>query len=48
MDNTIFLMAGNAVVWIGVCGYLAFLAQKQRRIDQRLAQMELLQDGPHE
>lgn len=48
MDNTIFLMAGNAVVWIGVCGYLVFLAQKQRRIDQRLAQMELLQDGPHE
>ncbi|MFW5733559.1 MAG: CcmD family protein [Oceanidesulfovibrio sp.] len=42
MDPTGFLIAGNAVVWLGVGGYLAFLALNQKRIGERLTQLERL------
>lgn len=42
MDHTTFLIAGNAVVWLGIGAYLAFLAMNQKRLGDRLAQLERL------
>ena len=42
MDPTGFLIAGNAVVWLGFGGYLAFLAMNQKRLGERLTQLERL------
>jgi CcmD family protein len=39
-----YLLAANAVVWLGLCGYLAFLASRQKRLEQRLKQLETLKN----
>jgi len=44
MDNTGYLMAANVVIWLGVGGYLLFLAGRQKRLELRLRRMEV-QDG---
>jgi CcmD family protein len=44
MSATAYLFAANAVVWLGVAGYLAFLAMRQRRLDERLNQLELMRN----
>ncbi len=44
MDNTGYLLAANVVIWLGICGYLLFLAGRQRQIELRLRRMEAL-DG---
>ena len=38
----IWLMAASAVIWLGIGGYLAFLAARQGEIKKRLQQLELL------
>ncbi len=42
MDHVDFIFAANAVVWLGIGGYLAFLALGQRRLAQRCQHLELL------
>jgi len=42
MDTGAFLLAANAAVWLGIGGYVAFLARAQKQLEQRLRQMELL------
>ncbi len=42
MDHTTFLIAANAVIWLGVGGYLAWLAAGQKRLQDRLTQLEQL------
>lgn len=42
MDIWVWLMAANAVVWIGFGVYLAFLGFRQRALTARLAQWELM------
>lgn len=39
------LLAANAVVWLGVCGYIAFLAGQTRQIRRRLQQLEVKEEG---
>ena len=45
MGNMGLLLAANAVVWLGVCGYIAFLAGQTRQIRRRLQQLELKEEG---
>jgi len=45
MEGTELLLAANAVVWLGVCGYIAFLAAQTRRLRLRLHQLELKEEG---
>jgi CcmD family protein len=40
MSNIGYLMAANIVVWLGVGGYLLFLAGQKRRLLRRIAQLE--------
>lgn len=44
MDNTGYLLAANVVIWLGIGGYLVFLAGRQKQLEQRLRRMEAL-DG---
>jgi len=44
MEATQLLLAANAVVWLGVCGYIVFLAGQTRRIRLRLEQLELKEE----
>ncbi|MBG0775622.1 MAG: CcmD family protein [Desulfovibrionaceae bacterium] len=37
-----YLLAANVVVWVGVGAYLALLAVKNRRIENRIRQMEMI------
>ena len=39
-----YLLAANVVVWLGIGGYLIFLAAKQARLEKGLRQMEILRD----
>lgn len=45
MQHTDFLFAANVVVWLGIGGYLVFLALGQRKLTQRFQQLELMHDG---
>ncbi|WP_338031077.1 CcmD family protein [Desulfovibrio ferrophilus] len=45
MDYQTYLLAANIAIWLGVGGYLAFLAAQQRRLNTRIRQMEQLSDG---
>lgn len=44
MDYQTYLLAANVAVWVGIGGYLAFMAARQRGIENRIRQMELLAD----
>jgi CcmD family protein len=43
MSNQGYLLAANIVVWLGLCGYMAFVASCQKRLERRLKQLEALQ-----
>ena len=43
MSNQGYLLAANVVVWLGLCGYMAFVASRQKRLERRLKQLEALQ-----
>jgi CcmD family protein len=45
MEPMELLLAANAVVWLGVCGYIAFLAGQTGRIRRRLRQLELREES---
>ncbi|MDO5484537.1 MAG: CcmD family protein [Desulfovibrionaceae bacterium] len=42
MDTLTWLVLANAAVWLGIGGYLAFLAIQQHRLAVRLSQWEIL------
>ena len=44
MSSTMYLFIANCVVWVGVAGYLAFLATKTVGLEARVRQIELLGD----
>jgi len=44
MGNQTYLMIANVAVWIGLCGYLAFVASRQKELERRLKQLETLND----
>jgi len=39
-----YLMAANVVIWLGVCGYVAFVATRQKHLERRLKQLDALRD----
>jgi CcmD family protein len=47
MDTSFYLLAANAAVWIGLGGYIFFLARKQAWIEQRLQHLEVLDSEQH-
>lgn len=44
MSATTYLFMANAAVWVGVAGYLVFLAGKSANLEKRVRQIELLGD----
>jgi CcmD family protein len=44
MNTPAFLLAANIVVWLGIGGYVLFLANSQKRLERRLRQMEMVSD----
>jgi CcmD family protein len=45
---TEYLLAANAAVWIGLAGYLFFLARKQAWLEQRLQHLEAIEHDQHD
>lgn len=45
MDNIIWLMATNLLIWCGLGLYCLFLSVKQKQIIKQLNQLELIQNG---
>jgi CcmD family protein len=43
----VYLFAANAAVWLGLGGYLFFMARANARLERRLAQMEALRHDGH-
>ncbi|WP_319542670.1 CcmD family protein [uncultured Pseudodesulfovibrio sp.] len=44
MSATTYIFIANAAVWLGVAGYLVFLASKSAGLEKRVRQLELLGD----
>lgn len=42
MGKENYLLAANVLVWLGLCGYLGFVASRQKRLERRLKQLETL------
>lgn len=40
MSEMLWLMSANAVLWAGLGGYVAFMIDRQRRLERRLARLE--------
>lgn len=48
MTATTYLLIANILVWLGICGYVGFLALRQKALAGRLKQLELMNDGQKE
>lgn len=48
MDTAQYLLAANAAVWIGLGGYIFFLARRQAMMEQRLQHLEALDNEQHD
>lgn len=48
MSAEMYLFLANALVWVGVAGYLAFLGSRTVGLDRRVKQLELLGGGDDE
>ncbi len=44
MSGTSFLIAANVAVWLGLAGYLVFMAGKAAGIERRIRQLEVMGD----
>jgi len=44
MGKENYLLAANVVVWLGVCGYVVFVAARQKHLERRLKQLETLRN----
>ncbi|WP_084154140.1 CcmD family protein [Maridesulfovibrio frigidus] len=42
MTNETYLLIANIAVWVGIAGYLAFIASKGAAMERRITQMEML------
>ncbi|WP_291327326.1 CcmD family protein [Desulfovibrio sp. UCD-KL4C] len=42
MINETYLLIANIAVWIGIAGYLVFIAAKGAAMERRIAQLEIL------
>ncbi|TVR01552.1 MAG: CcmD family protein [Desulfovibrionales bacterium] len=48
MDAAHYLLAANAAVWIGLGGYIVFLARRQAMMEQRLQHLEALDNEQYD
>ena len=48
MDTAHYLLAANAAVWIGLGGYIFFVARRQAMMEQRLQHLEALDNEQHD
>jgi len=44
VSATIYLFTANIIVWVGIAGYVAFLATRTSTLEKRVGQLELLGD----
>lgn len=44
-DSMLWVMAANILVWLGIGGYVAFLARRQSALAARVKQMEIMGNG---
>jgi CcmD family protein len=44
MSATTYLVMANSAVWLGIAGYLAFLASRAANLKKRALQIQLLED----
>ena len=44
MEKETYLFVANALVWIGVGGYLLYLSRGQARLKKRLKRLEIMRD----
>ena len=42
MSDIIWLLAGNAIFWLGLGIYCLFLGMKQKKLQENIQQMEVL------
>lgn len=45
MSASTYIIIANAAVWLGVIGYVAFLASRSANLKKRARQLELLGGG---
>lgn len=45
MSAITYLFIANSVVWLGLAGYVVFLASRSTALERRIKQLELLGDG---
>jgi CcmD family protein len=48
MSATTYLFIANGAVWLGVAGYLVFLATRSAELERRVCQLELLGGDNHD
>jgi CcmD family protein len=39
-----YLLLANVAIWLGISGYVLFLAAKQARLEKRIKHLEFLND----
>ena len=44
MKAETYLFLANAAVWLGIGAYVAFMAVRQKNLEKRLIQLEMLGD----
>lgn len=45
MDAITWLFAANAIIWLGIGVYAAFLGNRQRNLAKQLRQLEMMGNG---
>ena len=45
MSATTYLILANSAVWLGIAGYLAFMATRSANLRKREQQIQLLEDS---
>jgi len=45
MSSTTYLILANSSVWLGIAGYIVFLATRSANLKKRAQQIQLLEDS---
>lgn len=48
MAATQYLLAANVAVWIGLAGYIFFMARKQAWLEERIQHLEAMDNEYHD
>ena len=44
-DQLLWIMLANILIWLGIGGYTAFVAARQKMLAKRLKQMEIINNA---